>query len=125
MNCSLDIRSNNIKGDGICSIADAVKFNSALTELFLWGNVNEERACLVSRTHSLICSIFEIQAIENLLKIRRFDPDNIDVAPYRVDARTYLAESPNTLDKYAYWKQVEPRLRIQPAVNREPLSERA
>ncbi len=60
MNCSLDIRSNNIKGDGICSIADAVKFNSALTELFLWGNVNEERACLVSRTHSLICSIFEI-----------------------------------------------------------------
>jgi hypothetical protein len=51
MNCSLDIRSNNIKGDGICSIADAVKFNSALTELFLWGNVNEERACLVSRTH--------------------------------------------------------------------------
>ncbi len=48
-NCSLDIRSNNIKGDGLCSIADAVKFNSALTELFFWGNVNEERACLVSR----------------------------------------------------------------------------
>jgi hypothetical protein len=45
----LDIRSNNIKGDGLCSIADAVKFNSALTELFIWGNVNEERACLVSR----------------------------------------------------------------------------
>lgn len=45
---SLDIRSNNIKGDGLCSIADAIKFNSALTELFLWGNVNEERACLVS-----------------------------------------------------------------------------
>lgn len=44
---SLDIRSNNIKGDGLCSIADAVKFNSALIELFLWGNVNEERACLV------------------------------------------------------------------------------
>ena len=44
---SLDIRSNNIKGDGLCSIADAVKFNSALTELFIWGNVHEERACLV------------------------------------------------------------------------------
>ncbi|CAF1577333.1 unnamed protein product, partial [Adineta steineri] len=107
---SLDIRSNYIRGDGLCSIADAVKFNSALTELFLWGNVNEERACL---------------AFENLVKIRRFDPDNIDVAPYRVDARTYLAESTNNLDKYAYWKQVEPRLRVQPAVNREPLSERA
>ena len=45
---SLDIRSNNIKGDGLCSIADAVKFNTALTELFIWGNVNEPRACLVS-----------------------------------------------------------------------------
>jgi len=44
---SLDIRSNNIKGDGLCSLADAIKFNSALNELFLWGNVNEERACLV------------------------------------------------------------------------------
>ncbi|UJR35786.1 hypothetical protein I4U23_028534 [Adineta vaga] len=107
---SLDIRWNNIKGDGLCSLADAVKFNSALMELFVWGNVNEERACL---------------ALENLLKIRRFEPDNIDISPYRVDARTYLAESINNLDKYSYWKQVEPRLRIQPAVNREVLSERA
>lgn len=126
---SLDIRSNNIKGDGLCSLADAVKFNSALMELFLWGNVNEERACLVSG--NLFCCFWELsefgflQALENLLKIRRFEPDNIDVSPYRVDARTYLAESTNNLDKYAYWKQVEPRLRIQPAVNREPLSERA
>jgi hypothetical protein len=44
---SLDIRSNKIKADGLCSLADAVKFNSALTELFIWGNVHEERACLV------------------------------------------------------------------------------
>ncbi|CAF1044618.1 unnamed protein product [Rotaria sordida] len=106
---SLDIRSNNIKGDGLCSIADAVKFNSALTELFIWGNVFEERACL---------------AIENLLTIHRFEPEHVDVTPYRVDARTYLAESPNTLDKYAYWKQVEPFLRIQPAVDRISLTER-
>ena len=49
---SLDIRSNNIKGDGLCSLADAVKFNSALMELFIWGNVNEERACLVSEIFS-------------------------------------------------------------------------
>ncbi|CAF3380861.1 unnamed protein product [Rotaria sp. Silwood1] len=107
---SLDIRSNNIKGDGLCSIADAVKFNSALTELFIWGNVLEERACL---------------AIENLLTIHRFEPEHVDVTPYRVDGRTYLAESPNTLDKYAYWKQVEPFLRIQPAINRKSLTERA
>jgi hypothetical protein len=55
--CSLDIRSNNIKGDGLCSIADAVKFNSALTELFIWGNVNEERACLVSETMEVLKKI--------------------------------------------------------------------
>lgn len=58
------------------------------------------------------------------MNIRRFDPEHIDVAPYRVDAQTYLAESANSLDKYSYWKQVEPRLRIQPAVNRKPLTER-
>ena len=49
LSSSLDIRSNNIHADGLCSIGDAVKFNSALTELFVWGNVNEERACLVRR----------------------------------------------------------------------------
>jgi len=107
---SLDIRSNNIHGDGLCSIADAVKFNSALNELFVWGNVNEERACL---------------AIENLLHIHRFEPDQIDVTPYRVDGRTFLAESSQTLDKYAFWKQVEPHLRVQPAVTRKVYAERA
>ncbi|CAM4750841.1 unnamed protein product [Rotaria magnacalcarata] len=65
------------------------------------------------------------KAIENLLTIHRFEPEHLDVTPYRVDARTYLAESPNTLDKYAYWKQVEPSLRIQPTVDRTSSSERA
>lgn len=66
-----------------------------------------------------------VQAIENLLTIHRFEAENMDIVPYRVDARTYLAESPKTLDKYAYWKQVEPYLRIELAVNRNPLAERA
>jgi hypothetical protein len=59
------------------------------------------------------------------LTIRRFEPEHIDVAPYRVDAQTYLAESPNNLDKYSYWKQVEPRIRMQPPVNQKSLTERA
>jgi hypothetical protein len=63
--------------------------------------------------------------MENLLSMRRFEAEYIDVAPYRVDARTYLAESSNSLDKYSYWKQVEPILRVQPTVNRKPLTERA
>ncbi|CAF1617467.1 unnamed protein product, partial [Didymodactylos carnosus] len=90
---SLDIRSNNIKGDGLCSIADAIKFNSALTELFVWGNIMEERACL---------------AFENLLHIQRFETNQIDVVPYKVDGVTYLSQLPNTLLKYSYWTQVEP-----------------
>ena len=65
--------------------------------------------------HSML---FRLQAMENLLAIRRFDPEQIDVVPYRVDARTLLAESSNSLEKYAYWRQVEPILRVQPTVNR-------
>lgn len=69
--------------------------------------------------------LLSFQAIENLLTIHRFEQENLDVTPYRVDARTYLAESPNTLDKYAYWRQVEPSLRILPTVDRTLESERA
>ena len=63
--------------------------------------------------------------MENLLHIHRFEADQLDVTPYRVDARTYLAESPQTLDKYSFWKQVEPHLRVQPAVTRKVYAERA
>lgn len=60
---SLDVRSNNIKGDGLSSIADAIKFNSALNELFIWGNVNEERACLVNK---------EMRRQKNICKLKPF-----------------------------------------------------
>lgn len=63
--------------------------------------------------------------MENLLNIRRFEADHIDVTPYRVDARTYLAESPHSLDKYSYWKQVEPHLSIQPTVHRKVFADHA
>lgn len=44
----LSIKSNNISGEGLCALCDALKYNSTLTHIFIWGNILDESTCIVS-----------------------------------------------------------------------------
>ncbi len=57
----LSVTSNNIGKDGLMSLNEAMKVNSCLTHIYIWGNKLEEPVCMV-RFHKSIndqvqCSI--------------------------------------------------------------------
>lgn len=60
--CRLVVVSNNIRGKGLCALADIMKVNSSLVSLFIWGNVLEESACIVS--NSMWSGIFFLNVVE-------------------------------------------------------------
>ncbi|XP_064599186.1 leucine-rich repeat-containing protein 34-like [Liolophura sinensis] len=84
---TLVVVSNNIRGKGLCALADIMKVNSSLVSLFIWGNVLEESACI---------------AFANLIDSGRLEPQNTDVKPYVVDGVTYLCELNNSISRHYY-----------------------
>ncbi len=43
----MNITSNNIHEEGLCALANALKSNVGLKSIYIWGNVLEEKACIV------------------------------------------------------------------------------
>lgn len=65
---SLVVSFNNIGNKGLCALADALKVNTSLKQIFIWGNKLEEPATIVSTwTSDLLI----------LLKLTRYVTHNI------------------------------------------------
>lgn len=85
---ALGINSNEITAVGLCAIANALRFNASLAEIYVWGNNLEESCCI---------------AFKNLVDSGRLSLKNIDVQPYVVDGRVQLAQVSNGLRCWYYW----------------------
>jgi len=91
-NCTLErlsIKSNKIGGAGLCALAEALKYNSVLSHVYIWGNILDESACI---------------AFSDLLNSGRLQKENVDVQPYVVDDVTYLSELSHGINMYYYWQ---------------------
>ncbi|XP_075996614.1 leucine-rich repeat-containing protein 34-like [Genypterus blacodes] len=74
----LSVCRNSIGTDGLLSLAQAVKVNSTLTHMYIWGNqLEEEPVGLVFR---------------ELISSGRLPPEQTDVSAYEVDGQVLLAE---------------------------------
>lgn len=51
----LSVNSNNIRTEGLLSLTQAMKANTTLTHIYIWGNHLEEPVCQV--THTLITEL--------------------------------------------------------------------
>ncbi|MBN3298559.1 LRC34 protein, partial [Amia calva] len=85
---ALSIPGNNIGTQGLVSLAKAMRVNSTLSHIYIWGNKLEEPTCVA------FCSIIESG---------RLPQENTDVAPYRVEGRTHLSELFHGLRRHYYW----------------------
>uniref|UniRef100_A0A3P8S388 Leucine rich repeat containing 34 n=1 Tax=Amphiprion percula TaxID=161767 RepID=A0A3P8S388_AMPPE len=77
----LSVSSNNIRTDGLLSLVQAMKTNSTLTHIYIWGNHLEE------------------PAFRELISSSRLPPEQTDVSAYEVDGRVFLAQVSNSLRK--------------------------
>ncbi|XP_023252705.1 leucine-rich repeat-containing protein 34 [Seriola lalandi dorsalis] len=73
----LSVNSNNIRTEGLLSLTQAMKTNTTLTHVYIWGNLLEEPVC---------------QAFRELISSGRLLPQHTDVSAYEVDGRVFLAE---------------------------------
>ncbi|XP_051839107.1 leucine-rich repeat-containing protein 34 isoform X2 [Antechinus flavipes] len=85
---ALSIVSNNISGEGLIAFSDALKTNTTLSNLYIWGNKFDSQTC---------------EAFSNLIKSGRLKLENIDVEPYIVDNLIYFAELSHGIKKHYYW----------------------
>nr|XP_046227772.1 leucine-rich repeat-containing protein 34 [Scatophagus argus]XP_046227773.1 leucine-rich repeat-containing protein 34 [Scatophagus argus] len=81
----LSVSSNNIKTEGLLSLAQAMKLNTVLSHIYIWGNHLEESVC---------------QAFRELIASGRLPPQQTDVCAYEVDGHVFLAEVFNSLRKH-------------------------
>uniref|UniRef100_H3C626 Leucine rich repeat containing 34 n=1 Tax=Tetraodon nigroviridis TaxID=99883 RepID=H3C626_TETNG len=79
---ALSVRWNNIRTEGLLALAQAVKVNSGLTHINIWGNHLEEPVC---------------QAFQELIFSGRLLREQTDVTAYEMDNQVCLAEVRNTL----------------------------
>ncbi|XP_078616720.1 leucine-rich repeat-containing protein 34-like [Branchiostoma floridae x Branchiostoma japonicum] len=85
---TLVLTHNCIRGNGLVAVADAMKTNSTLYSVFIWGNELEESACV---------------AFNDLIESARLDTEQTDVQPYIVDGRVYLSELSHGIRRHYYW----------------------
>jgi len=85
---SLVLISNNISGKGLCAIADCMKRNSSMDQVYIWGNNLEESACI---------------AFAGLMNTGRLEEKNTDVKPYVVDGVTKMSELSHGIRRWYYW----------------------
>ncbi|XP_069069296.1 leucine-rich repeat-containing protein 34 isoform X1 [Pleurodeles waltl] len=85
---ALAIVRNNITGKGLVPLSEAIKTNSTVSYVYIWGNILDEPSCV---------------AFSDLLKTGRLTAERTDVRPYIVDGRVYLAELFHGLRKHYYW----------------------
>ncbi|XP_026161584.1 leucine-rich repeat-containing protein 34 isoform X2 [Mastacembelus armatus] len=73
----LSVNSNNIRTEGLLSLAQARKGATTLTNIYIWGNHLDEPVC---------------QAFRELISSGRLLPEQTDVSVYEVDGQVFLAE---------------------------------
>ncbi|KAK9527442.1 hypothetical protein VZT92_014004 [Zoarces viviparus] len=83
----LSVRSNNIRTEGLLSLAHALTVNTTLDHVYIWGNHLEEPVC---------------QAFGELVASGRLPPEQTDVSAYEVDGRVFLAEVLHSLRRRYY-----------------------
>ncbi|XP_069753811.1 leucine-rich repeat-containing protein 34-like isoform X2 [Narcine bancroftii] len=84
----LSVTSNGISGIGLVAFANALKSNTSLRNVYIWGNDLDESAS---------------SEFANLLKVGRLNPTQTDVSPYWIDGQVYLAELAHGLQMFYYW----------------------
>ncbi|XP_012860487.1 leucine-rich repeat-containing protein 34 [Echinops telfairi] len=85
---ALSVVSNNIEGEGLVALSRAMKTNTTLSNIYIWGNKFDKATCV---------------AYSDLIQMGRLKPDNTDVEPFVVDGCVELAEVSNGLKKHYYW----------------------
>ncbi|XP_031706132.1 leucine-rich repeat-containing protein 34 isoform X3 [Anarrhichthys ocellatus] len=83
----LSVRSNNIRTEGLLSLAHALKVNTTLDHVYIWGNHLEEPV---------------FQVFRELIASGRLPPEQTDVSAYEVDGRVFLAEVFHSLRRRYY-----------------------
>ncbi|XP_074478524.1 leucine-rich repeat-containing protein 34 isoform X1 [Sebastes fasciatus] len=81
----LSVCSNNIRTEGLLSLARVLTVNTTLNHIYIWGNHLEEPVCL---------------AFRELIASGRLPPDQTDVSAYEVDGRVFLSEVFHSLRKH-------------------------
>uniref|UniRef100_A0A671SRF0 Leucine rich repeat containing 34 n=1 Tax=Sinocyclocheilus anshuiensis TaxID=1608454 RepID=A0A671SRF0_9TELE len=84
----LSVTSNNIGKEGLKSFNEAMKVNSCLTHIYIWGNKLEKPVCV---------------AFSRLISSGRLLEEHTDVSPYEVDDHVFLAEVSHGLRRHYYW----------------------
>ncbi|XP_044525482.1 leucine-rich repeat-containing protein 34 [Gracilinanus agilis] len=84
----LSLVSNHITGIGLVAFSEAMKTNTTLSHIYIWGNKFDKETC---------------QAFSNLINTGRLKQENTDVEPYEVDDCVYLAELSYGVKKHYYW----------------------
>ncbi|XP_048397667.1 leucine-rich repeat-containing protein 34 isoform X2 [Stegostoma tigrinum] len=85
---ALSVARNNISGIGLMALANALKSNNTLTNVYVWGNSFDESASI---------------DFAKLIKAGRLKPKRTDISPYWIDGRVYLSELAHGLQLYYYW----------------------
>uniref|UniRef100_A0A3Q0RRT0 Leucine rich repeat containing 34 n=1 Tax=Amphilophus citrinellus TaxID=61819 RepID=A0A3Q0RRT0_AMPCI len=80
----LSVCRNSIAAEGLLSLAQAVKANTSLTHIYIWGNYLEE------------------PVFRELISSGRLRQEQTDVTPYEVDGHVFLAEVFQSLRKHVY-----------------------
>uniref|UniRef100_UPI00398F0A69 leucine-rich repeat-containing protein 34-like n=1 Tax=Pristiophorus japonicus TaxID=55135 RepID=UPI00398F0A69 len=88
---ALSVARNSITSIGLVALANALKSNTTLTNVYIWGNDFNESAC---------------SDFANLLKVGRLKPQRTDISPYWINGRVYLAELAHGLQMHYYWTPV-------------------
>ncbi|XP_059158900.1 leucine-rich repeat-containing protein 34-like isoform X2 [Physella acuta] len=87
----LNIVSNKIGPKGLCSIADALNYNSTLTSLYIWGNEFDDTVCMAYAEH---------------LHSNRLLEPNCDIHTYVVDGKVYLSQTGYMLRRHYYYAPI-------------------
>ncbi|XP_024909508.1 leucine-rich repeat-containing protein 34-like [Cynoglossus semilaevis] len=80
----LAINRNNVNTSGLLALSQAIKANTTLTHIYVWGNFMAEPVC---------------KAFKDLLTNGRLLSQNTDLTAYEVDGRVFLAEVNHYLRK--------------------------
>ncbi|NXP49272.1 LRC34 protein, partial [Heliornis fulica] len=85
---ALSVANNNISGKGLVALSGAMKTNTELSYIYIWGNKFDEATCM---------------AFSELIQMGHLQPNHTDVEPYGVDGHVHLAELSHGLKKHYYW----------------------
>ncbi|XP_064642842.1 leucine-rich repeat-containing protein 34-like isoform X2 [Lineus longissimus] len=86
---TLGLQSNQIGEKGLCALANCMKINSSLTNIYVWGNQFEPKAC---------------EDFARLVNTMRLDPTATDIQPYVVDEVTYVSELSHGIRRNYFWE---------------------